>query len=63
MKNPVKKPAWWDEFLTFAVKGNAMALAVGTIIGGAFGTITKSVTDDIIMPDRKSTRLNSSHTS
>ena len=50
MKNPVKKPSWWDEFLTFAVKGNAMALAVGTIIGGAFSTITKSLTDDIIMP-------------
>ena len=50
MNNPVKKPSWWDEFLTFAVKGNAMALAVGTIIGAAFGTITKSLTDDIIMP-------------
>ena len=44
------KPSWWDEFVTFAVKGNAMALAVGTIIGSAFGTITKSLTDDIIMP-------------
>ena len=44
------KPSWWDEFITFAVKGNAMALAVGTIIGGGFGTITKSLTDDIIMP-------------
>ena len=50
MKNPVKKPSWWDEFVTFAVKGNAMALAVGTIIGGAFSTITKSLTNDIIMP-------------
>ena len=50
MKNPVKKPSWWDEFMAFAVKGNAMALAVGTIIGAAFGTITKSLTDDIIMP-------------
>ena len=50
MKNPVKKPKWIDEFMTFAVKGNAMALAVGTIIGAAFGTITKSLTDDIIMP-------------
>ena len=50
MNNPVKKPSWWDEFVTFAVKGNAMALAVGTIIGAAFGTITKSLTDDIIMP-------------
>ena len=50
MKNPLKKPSWWDEFLAFAVKGNAMALAVGTIIGGAFSTITKSLTEDIIMP-------------
>ena len=50
MKNPVKKPSWWDEFMTFAVKGNAMALAVGTIIGAAFSTITKSLTDDVIMP-------------
>ena len=44
------KPSWWDEFLAFAVKGNAMALAVGTIIGAAFSTITKSLTDDVIMP-------------
>ena len=50
MNKPVKKPAWVEEFLTFAVKGNAMALAVGTIIGGAFSTITKSLTDDVIMP-------------
>ena len=46
----VKKPSWWEEFKTFAIKGNAMALAVGTIIGAAFSTITKSLTDDIIMP-------------
>ena len=50
MKKKVNKPSWWDEFITFAVKGNAMALAVGTIIGGAFSTITKSLTNDIIMP-------------
>ena len=46
----MKKPAWIDEFVAFAVKGNAMALAVGTIIGAAFSTITKSLTDDVIMP-------------
>ena len=46
----VKKPKWWDEFTAFAIKGNAMALAVGTIIGAAFSTITKSLTDDVIMP-------------
>jgi len=45
-----KKPSLWEEFKTFAIKGNAMALAVGTIIGAAFSTITKSLTDDIIMP-------------
>ena len=50
MKNPVKKPSWWDEFIAFAVKGNAMALAVGTIIGAAFSTITASLTNDVIMP-------------
>ena len=50
MKKIIKKPSWWDEFKTFAIKGNAMALAVGTIIGGAFSTITKSLTNDLIMP-------------
>ena len=50
MNKPVKKPSWWDEFVAFAVKGTAMALAVGTIIGAAFSTITKSLTNDIIMP-------------
>ena len=50
MKNSIKKPSWWEEFKTFAIKGNAMALAVGTIIGGAFSTITKSLTNDLIMP-------------
>ena len=49
-KNKLKKPSWWEEFKTFAIKGNAMALAVGTIIGGAFSTITKSLTNDLIMP-------------
>ena len=46
----LKKPSWLEDFKEFAVKGNAMALAVGTIIGGAFSTITKSLTNDIIMP-------------
>ena len=44
------KPSLWEEFKDFAIKGNAMALAVGTIIGTAFGTITKSLTNDLIMP-------------
>ena len=45
-----KLGSFWEEFKAFAIKGNAMALAVGTIIGAAFSTITKSLTDDIIMP-------------
>ncbi len=48
-KDPNKK-SLWTEFKEFAIKGNAMALAVGTIIGAAFSGITKSLTDDIIMP-------------
>ena len=40
----------WKEFTEYANKGTAMALAVGTIIGGAFSTITKSLTNDLIMP-------------
>ncbi len=38
------------EFQEFAVKGNVMDMAVGIIIGGAFGTIVKSMVDDVIMP-------------
>ena len=38
------------EFQEFIAKGNVMDLAVGVIIGGAFGLIVKSLTDDIIMP-------------
>ena len=38
------------EFKAFAVKGNAMDLAVGVIIGAAFGKIVASLVDDMIMP-------------
>lgn len=49
-KKNLLKPSWWDEFKEFAIKGNALALAVGTIIGAAFSTITKSLTNDMLMP-------------
>ncbi|MGA8391647.1 MAG: large conductance mechanosensitive channel protein MscL [Burkholderiaceae bacterium] len=39
-----------SEFKEFAVKGNVMDLAVGVIIGGAFGKIVDSVVTDLIMP-------------
>lgn len=39
-----------DEFKSFALKGNVLDLAVGVIIGGAFGKIVTSLVNDIIMP-------------
>jgi large conductance mechanosensitive channel len=39
-----------QEFKSFAVKGNVIDLAVGVIIGGAFGKIVTSLVDDILMP-------------
>ena len=39
-----------QEFKEFAVKGNAVDMAVGVIIGGAFGKIVSSIVDDVIMP-------------
>ncbi|MEH7501950.1 large-conductance mechanosensitive channel protein MscL [Neobacillus drentensis] len=40
----------WKEFKQFAMKGNVIDLAVGVIIGGAFGKIVSSLVADIIMP-------------
>jgi len=40
----------WKEFKEFAVKGNAIDLAIGVIIGAAFGGIVQSLVKDIIMP-------------
>jgi large conductance mechanosensitive channel len=40
----------FKEFKEFAVKGNVVDMAVGIIIGAAFGTIVKSLVDDVIMP-------------
>ena len=39
-----------QDFKAFAVKGNAIDMAVGVIIGGAFGKIVSSIVDDLIMP-------------
>ena len=40
----------FQEFREFAIKGNVIDMAVGIIIGGAFGTIAKSLVEDVIMP-------------
>lgn len=42
--------SWVKEFREFAVKGNAIDLAVGVIIGAAFGKIVDSIVKDLIMP-------------
>lgn len=41
---------FFDEFKAFAMRGNVIDLAVGIIIGGAFGKIVSSLVNDIIMP-------------
>jgi large conductance mechanosensitive channel len=43
-------PKFIQEFKKFAVKGNVIDLAVGVIIGGAFGKITTSLVNDMVMP-------------
>lgn len=40
----------WKEFKEFAIKGSVIDMAVGIIIGAAFGTIVKSLVSDILMP-------------
>ncbi len=42
--------SFFKEFKEFAVKGNVMDLAIGVIIGGAFGKIVTSVVNDLVMP-------------
>ena len=40
----------WEDFKKFALKGNVLDLAIGVIIGGAFGKIVSSFVNDIMMP-------------
>lgn len=46
----VKAMSWIKEFKTFAMRGNVVDMAVGIIIGGAFGKIITSLVNDIVMP-------------
>lgn len=39
-----------DEFKNFIMKGNALDLAIGVIIGGAFGSVVNGVVNDLLMP-------------
>ncbi|MCJ2146695.1 large conductance mechanosensitive channel protein MscL [Bacillus sp. B19-2] len=40
----------WKEFKSFAIRGNVIDLAIGVIIGGAFGKIVTSIVNDLMMP-------------
>ena len=42
--------SWIKEFKEFAMKGNVLDMAIGIIIGAAFGTIVKSLVDNVLMP-------------
>ena len=44
------KKGFWSDFKDFAMKGNVIDMAVGVVIGGAFGKIIASLVNDIIMP-------------
>ncbi|CCX52016.1 MAG: large-conductance mechanosensitive channel protein MscL [Candidatus Cryptobacteroides sp.] len=41
---------FWSDFKDFAMKGNVVDMAVGVVVGGAFGKIVTSIVNDIIMP-------------
>ena len=45
-----KTKGFFNEFKTFAIRGNAVDMAVGIIIGGAFGGIVNSLVNDMLMP-------------
>ena len=45
-----KAKGFLNEFKTFAMRGNVIDMAVGVVIGGAFGKITTSIVNDILMP-------------
>lgn len=50
MSKKSNEKGFWSEFREFIARGNVLDLSVGVIIGGAFSTITSSVTSDLIMP-------------
>ena len=50
MSTKEKTKGFFAEFKAFAMRGNVIDMAVGVVIGGAFGKITPSIVNDIIMP-------------
>lgn len=45
-----ERPGFWQRFLTFALKGNAIELALAVVVGGAFSKIITSIVNDLVMP-------------
>lgn len=45
-----EKSSFWKDFKNFAMKGNVIDMAVGVVVGGAFGKIVTSLVNDLIMP-------------
>ena len=50
MAKEKKKSTFWSDFKAFITKGNVLDMAVGVVVGGAFGKITTSLVNNIIMP-------------
>lgn len=46
----VLKSSFWTDFKAFALKGNVIDMAIGVIIGGAFGKIVTSLVNDVMLP-------------
>jgi len=46
----IKSVSFWQNFKKFAMRGNAMDLAVGVVVGGAFGKIVTSLVNDVLLP-------------
>ena len=44
------KSKFWSDFKDFAMKGNVIDLAIGVVVGGAFGKIVTSLVNDLLMP-------------
>lgn len=42
--------SFWQEFRKFILKGNVVELAIAVVVGGAFGKITTSIVNDVVMP-------------
>ena len=50
MAKEKKKSTFWSDFKAFITKGNVLDMAIGVVVGGAFGKITTSLVNNIIMP-------------